>query len=603
MRQTLVLLLIQAAFAGGDENAIRVDFDGHTFDRWLFRTEVGESGGRWDLTGSGLRAVLPAGTAGRPPIRFVALFHLESDFQIVAQYAIHRLPRPRGKSGSNNVEIAVAGPDGFATVFRTADAAVGDGNGYYVDYADQRETVYQHVPSTATTGQLSVQRVGTKLVFSRGEVAGSLVEMGSVEFGREPITEVVFQALANNTTDALDVQFDRIEIRADRIIRLRSPSPVGWGLWLWGVIVASVGAAGFWVGRLWLLGRSGPKSIDASHISSHARSRAVPRQLPRGFSIIELVVIIGVIGILLALVLPAVQASRESARRAQCQNHLRQIGLALQSYVAAKKVYPFGVGGGGPPGVGGAAARWSAQSQLLPYLEWGLAFNAINFSFVPWAHHPVHGPINTTALGVHIDTFLCPSDSDNIAETYGLAHNSYRACAGTQPYNLKNDSPDGTGKNNGLFWYQSSTRPGWIRDGASSTALFSERCLGNSSSPDPKGDYYLTAPSLEACRIAGPTVTPRHESFVEWSGQRWADGNVFYTRYQHVLPPNQVSCNFGTEDYDAQVVSTASSRHPGGVNLLMADASIRFVSDTIAPSIWTALGSIAGGEPVGNAEF
>ncbi|GEM_PF-7092167 len=92
MRQTLAILLFQAAFVGGDQNDIRVDFDGHTFDRWLFRTEVGESGGRWDLTGAGIRAVLPTGTAGRPPIRFVALCHLEGDFQIAARYAIHGLP-------------------------------------------------------------------------------------------------------------------------------------------------------------------------------------------------------------------------------------------------------------------------------------------------------------------------------------------------------------------------------------------------------------------------------------------------------------------------------------------------------------------------------
>ncbi len=164
------------------------------------------------------------------------------------------------------------------------------------------------------------------------------------------------------------------------------------------------------------------------------------------------------------------------------------------------------------------------------------------------------------------------------------------------PYNLKEDSPDGTGHNNGMFWYQSALAPADILDGTSHTALFSERCMGNSAQPDAKSDYYLTAPSVAACAQASPATHSRHSSPVEWSGQRWADGNVFYTRYQHVFPPQRPSCNFGIEDYDAQVVVTATSRHPGGVNLLRADGSVRFIGDAIDESVWKALGTIAGGE-------
>lgn len=316
----------------------------------------------------------------------------------------------------------------------------------------------------------------------------------------------------------------------------------------------------------------------------------------RGFTLIELLVVMAVIGLLVALLLPAVQAAREAARRMQCQNNLKQIGLALAAYEAAVRVYPFGVGGGGPVDVGGGVARWSAQSQLLPYLERADVFNSVNFSFVPWVHHPVYGQHNHTALSSRIAVFLCPSDPDQILETYNLAHNSYRACAGTLPYNLRFDSPDATGRNDGIFWYQSAIRPAELIDGASATAMFSERCLGNSSRPDPKSDYYLTSPSLQACAQASLATTPRHSSPQEWSGQRWADGNLFYTRYQHVFPPNLPSCNFGTEDFDAQVVVTATSRHPGGVNVLLADGSVRLVQDAIDANIWTALGSIARGE-------
>ena len=192
------------------------------------------------------------------------------------------------------------------------------------------------------------------------------------------------------------------------------------------------------------------------------------------------------------------------------------------------------------------------------------------------------------------------TDSDNIAELFGQAHNNYRACAGTKPYNLRDDSPDGTGKNDGAFFWQSSVRSADLRDGTTHTALFSERCLGDSSRPDPKGDYYLTDSSLETCGRAGPLATPRLTNKVEWSGERWSDGNVCYTRYGHAFTPNKNSCLLGgSEDYDGQILVTASSRHPGGVNVQLADGSGRFVKDSVDPKVWTALGSVAGGEVIG----
>ena len=119
------------------------------------------------------------------------------------------------------------------------------------------------------------------------------------------------------------------------------------------------------------------------------------------------------IGILAALLLPAVQAVREAARRAQCASNLKQIGLALANYQSALRASPFGVGGGGPPA--NVVNRWSAQSQLLPYLDQPALFNALNFVGTPWLNfNPVFGPMNQTAITTNIAGFLCPADVDRI---------------------------------------------------------------------------------------------------------------------------------------------------------------------------------------------
>ena len=168
--------------------------------------------------------------------------------------------------------------------------------------------------------------------------------------------------------------------------------------------------------------------------------------------------------------------------------------------------------------------------------------------------------------------------------------------------NLLSAWPSGTGVNSGVFWYQSAVGPARMADGMSTTALFSERCLGNSSSSDLPADYSLVSGKIDSCESIGPT-TPRFTEGVEWSGERWADGNIFYTRYHHIFSPNKPSCNFSTDDYTGSAVVTATSRHPGGVNLLNADGSARFVKETIDPTVWRALGTISGREVVNNAAF
>ena len=184
--------------------------------------------------------------------------------------------------------------------------------------------------------------------------------------------------------------------------------------------------------------------------------QTAPARARAGFTLIELLVVIVVIGVLVGLLLPAVQAAREAARRLECQNHLKQLALAANNYQAAIGVYPFGSGGGGAVGFAG---RWSPQSQLLLQMEQTPLYHSLNFSFIPWGHFGAMSEINATALGTKIDMFLCPSDSDQIIEEFGMAHNNYRACAGTLPINLTAGSLRGQGGNNGVFWYQSSLPP------------------------------------------------------------------------------------------------------------------------------------------------
>ncbi|MFI5455668.1 MAG: DUF1559 domain-containing protein [Isosphaerales bacterium] len=594
---------------GVSAEEIDVDFTKQTYDRWLFRPEAGLDGGRWDTKGIGLHASVPKGQTSRGPLRFKGLMHLEGDFEIVADFEIIRLPRPNEppagatvKDPTNNIEIFLYAPGCMVTVFRDHRPS-GEGWGFYAQSPEGGSTL-RHFPATGKSGRLGVSRSGDQLAFLRSEADGTLVEMGTVKFSTVPIADLGLQALALRSPDAIDVRFERLSVKADKIVRLHEPPSTGWGGGTW-LTLAAVVAVFISALAAWRL-RSGrdqtPKPMPAVKpaVASSARTAVKPAAAKpsRGLTLIELLVVMAVIAILIAVLLPAVQAGREAARRAQCANNLKQISLALANYQSALRVYPFGVGGGGPPGY--VVNRWSAQSQLLPYVEQPALFNSLNFAGTPWLNlNPVFGPMNQTALTTSIAGFLCPTDVDRIDDPLNTAHNSYRACAGTLPYNLKNDSPDFTGRNNGGFWFQSAVSPDRVTDGLSMTAFFSERCLGDTAVPDPLSDYYLTNDTVAECRLAGPANSPRLTDPYEWSGGRWADGNSLYARYNHTLPPGYPSCLLGgSQDYDSQTVVTATSRHPGGVNVMTGDGSVRFVKASVSASVWTALGTIAGAEVI-----
>lgn len=326
-----------------------------------------------------------------------------------------------------------------------------------------------------------------------------------------------------------------------------------------------------------------------------------------GFTIIELLVTLVIIGLLIALLVPAVQMVRESARKMQCANHLKQIGIAVHNYHEAHQVLPFGVGhdNDGPISTLGTLddRRYSAHAMLLPYLDETVIYNRLNFNVAPF--HPFvnaandnqeelarrfNEVINGLAAQAKLSVFNCPSDLDRLQSSWGP--NNYRSCNGS--------SWSGR-EGNGMFSQNSSVRFDDVKDGLSNTAMFSERAKGtwDDTVIDPLSDLYnlqgvwTESQFSDACGSLAPQTASAYRFDVE-SGQTWLEGNMNWTRYNHVRTPNRISCKNGFT-WDG-VIMNPSSRHVSGVNVLMGDGSVRFISENINTDVWRSSGTISGGE-------
>lgn len=324
----------------------------------------------------------------------------------------------------------------------------------------------------------------------------------------------------------------------------------------------------------------------------------------RGWTLIEALVVIGLIGLLAALLLPAVQAARESARRLRCANNLRQMTAALHNFASAREKFPSGVYGRGTRGKlrkdgtygRGTTSSFSVQAALLPYLSETPLFDTINVD-VHCMDASQIAPEHTTTAAQVVDTFLCPSDPNaRVVGTDALARNTYRGCLGLDPTRLEgNVQYWGT---DGLFSYLRShgSIPA-IRDGLSNTLAFSEKPISTVGRDySPFRDWIAVShrmdshqENLAACSRLRSTGRAYYDA-----GQTWLMSGAIYTLFYAAAPPNSPIPDCGRRSANGLGVFTARSYHPGGVNCAMADGSVRWASSTIETHVWQGMGTIAG---------
>jgi prepilin-type N-terminal cleavage/methylation domain-containing protein/prepilin-type processing-associated H-X9-DG protein len=318
----------------------------------------------------------------------------------------------------------------------------------------------------------------------------------------------------------------------------------------------------------------------------------------RAFTLIELLVVIAIIAVLISLLLPAVQSAREAARRAQCVNNLKQIGLAIHNYESTNGVYPMAAA----LRVGVLDETFSVHARILPFIEQANAFNLINFQ-ISWV-------FQTTVAETKMPNYICPSEPKTeqlLSGTIRHYPTSYGALGGT--WLMWDPSTNRVG--DGMFLVNRCVSPGAITDGLANTVGFAEvktqsPVLRDGGNPNAADVFPPTSP--DQIVAYGGTFEP------SFGFSQWVNGLYIQTGISTLFPPNTVvGYKANGVSYDVGFTSsrlgqTTSSRtytaftsrsyHPGGVNSMMMDGSVRFMKSTVARDIWRALGTRSGNEVV-----